>query len=287
MQDAAAEWDRHAPTYARLFGTLTGYIGRSMVHMVDARLPAHARILDIACGAGAVTIPALMRAQRLHAHKGETSLVVGADFSKAMVAHTERAAEGLGAPRELWRCEVQNGEALTYEDASFDAVFSCFGIFLFGDRRAGWREAARVLKPGGLFVTSVWQGPSDNQMLRAQMGPMVQALPPRLQPQPGAAGGWLEVATEVLLLDELRSTAPFEDLHCYPFRACIAIPSARDAWEALADNPVAGALIRQCTEAERAQVERGVLTHLEELAGGPDRALVLESVCNIVVAKRA
>jgi ubiquinone/menaquinone biosynthesis C-methylase UbiE len=40
----------------------TGVIGRAMVAMVDAKLPVNAQILDIACGVGAVALPALERA---------------------------------------------------------------------------------------------------------------------------------------------------------------------------------------------------------------------------------
>lgn len=53
---------------------------------------------------------------------------------------------------DLVRCEVHDGQALSLESGSFDAVSSSFGIFLFPDRHAGWREAARVLKAGGLLA---------------------------------------------------------------------------------------------------------------------------------------
>jgi len=146
MQDLTARaWDRHAPTYSQLFAPLTGFIARSMVTLAAPRLPLGARVLDIACGSGAVTLPAVERARAERHAGGPGGLVVGCDLSPAMVELTRAAATRLDADG-LFHCETQNGEALSYTDGSFDAAFSCFGIFLFGDRRQGWREAARVIR---------------------------------------------------------------------------------------------------------------------------------------------
>ena len=45
---------------------------------------------------------------------------------------------------------------LPFAAASFDAVVCQFGAMFFPDRVAGYREARRVLKPGGRFVFNVW-----------------------------------------------------------------------------------------------------------------------------------
>jgi ubiquinone/menaquinone biosynthesis C-methylase UbiE len=47
------------------------------------------------------------------------------------------------------RCAVRDGQALGLDDGTFDAAFSCFGIFLFQDRAAAWRSAAGAVRPGG------------------------------------------------------------------------------------------------------------------------------------------
>jgi len=46
--------------------------------------------------------------------------------------------------------------ALPFEDGTFDVVCCQFGAMFFPDRIAGYREARRVLRPGGRFVFSVW-----------------------------------------------------------------------------------------------------------------------------------
>ena len=46
------------------------------------------------------------------------------------------------------------------------AVVCQFGAMFFPDRVAGYREARRVLKPGGRFVFSVWDSLEHNPMTR-------------------------------------------------------------------------------------------------------------------------
>jgi len=52
--------------------------------------------------------------------------------------------------------------ALPFPDASFDLVCCQFGAMFFPDRPAGYREAKRVLKPGGVFLFSVWDRIGEN-----------------------------------------------------------------------------------------------------------------------------
>ena len=283
MLDVTARaWDSHAPTYARLFAPLTGFIARSMVSLAGPRLPPGARVLDIACGSGAVTLPLLERALAEQDAGRPGGLVTASDISPAMVELTRQAATRLGA-ENLVRCETQNGEALSYADGSFDAAFSCFGIFLFSDRRAGWREAARVLRPGGTFVTSVWQSAEHNPMLRAQIAPLLDALPPHLLPK---EKGWLEIAEPDALVAEVCAAAPVTDARAFTFRASFAIPDWSVLWQATLDNPIAGGLLRRCNERELAAVQDRWNHRFRELAGGDACPLVLDSTCSVLLATR-
>jgi SAM-dependent methyltransferase len=53
--------------------------------------------------------------------------------------------------------------ALPFEDRQFDLVVCQFGAMFFPDRIAGYREARRVLKPGGRFVFNVWDKIAANE----------------------------------------------------------------------------------------------------------------------------
>jgi ubiquinone/menaquinone biosynthesis C-methylase UbiE len=52
--------------------------------------------------------------------------------------------------------------ALPFENATFDLVCCQFGAMFFPDRSSAYREARRVLKPGGHFLFSVWDRIEEN-----------------------------------------------------------------------------------------------------------------------------
>lgn len=60
------------------------------------------------------------------------------------------------------RFEAVDATRLPYRDGDFDVVVSQFGIMFFPDRVAGYREARRVLAPGGTFLFNAWCSLDDN-----------------------------------------------------------------------------------------------------------------------------
>ena len=69
-----------------------------------------------------------------------------------------------GQPREgriTWR--QADALALPFEDQSFEAVACQFGVMFFPDKVQGYKEARRVLKPGGQFFFNVWDRISENE----------------------------------------------------------------------------------------------------------------------------
>lgn len=104
------------------------------------RLPAGARVLDVATGTADLAIDIARR------HPDAT--VVGLDPSRGMLAvgDTKLARRGLASRVSL---VVGDAQALPYEAASFDAATIAFGIRNVPDRALGLRELARVVKPGG------------------------------------------------------------------------------------------------------------------------------------------
>lgn len=63
-------------------------------------------------------------------------------------------------PRIEWR--QADALALPFENVAFDLVCCQFGAMFFPNRIAGYREARRVLEPGGRFLFSVWDRIEDN-----------------------------------------------------------------------------------------------------------------------------
>jgi SAM-dependent methyltransferase len=64
------------------------------------------------------------------------------------------AQSKLGSERILW----QQADALNlpFEDTVFDVVVCQFGVMFFPDKRRGFQEPLRVLRPGGHFLFNVW-----------------------------------------------------------------------------------------------------------------------------------
>jgi SAM-dependent methyltransferase len=107
-----------------------------------ARLRPGERVLDVACGTGALT-------RAVAARVGPHGIVIGLDVNDGMLAVARRKA-----PKIDWR--LGRAEALGFEAESFDAVVSQFGLMFFEDRRAALTEMMRVLGRGGRLTVAVW-----------------------------------------------------------------------------------------------------------------------------------
>jgi len=108
-------------------------------------------VLETAAGTGVVT-RALAAAL-----PAETRLTV-TDLNQPMLdqAKSRQPADS----RIEWR--QADALALPFEDRSFDAVACQFGVMFFPDKTQGYKEARRVLKPGGHFFFNVWDGIEEN-----------------------------------------------------------------------------------------------------------------------------
>jgi len=106
------------------------------------------RVLDVACGTGALT---RVVAQSV----GPDGRVVGLDLSPEMLAEARKFQldPSSAAPIE-WREGDVN--AIPFENESFDIVFCNFGLMFFPDRVAALKEMHRVLKPEGRLALAVW-----------------------------------------------------------------------------------------------------------------------------------
>ena len=109
------------------------------------------RVLETAAGTGIVT-RALARALPA------AVTIVATDLNQPMLDY---AAAQEGAETVTWR----QADALTlpFNDGDFDAVICQFGVMFFPDKRAAYREARRVLKPGGRFVFNAWDRIEENE----------------------------------------------------------------------------------------------------------------------------
>ncbi|MGE0442211.1 MAG: class I SAM-dependent methyltransferase [Gemmatimonadales bacterium] len=136
-------------------------------------------VLDVACGAGNLTIPA--------ARTGAS--VTGLDIAPNLIAAAEADA---AAARVRVRFEVGNAEALPFADDAFDVSMSMFGAMFAARPQLVARELFRVTRAGGTVAMANWTpGSFIGTMLRAHVA---AAPPPAGAPSPLAWGDPAQVA---------------------------------------------------------------------------------------------
>jgi ubiquinone/menaquinone biosynthesis C-methylase UbiE len=122
---------------------------QDIAHRVAALSPSS--VLETAAGSGVVT-------RALTPRLAPDASYVVTDLNQPMLDY---AATRQPADRRIrWR--KADAQALPFEDAAFDIVCCQFGVMFFPDRQTGYREAKRVLKPGGRFMFNVWDRIEEN-----------------------------------------------------------------------------------------------------------------------------
>ncbi len=142
MAEELAFKDEAAAEYDRAFAHVTTHFMPFL--MRAARIAPGMHVLDIATGTG-------LSAEAALAAVGPTGHVIAADVSPAMA---EKARERLGkAPNASFA--VEDGQALSFADRSFDVVLCNLGLMFFPAPVRGLSEFRRVLCPGGRVPVSV------------------------------------------------------------------------------------------------------------------------------------
>jgi SAM-dependent methyltransferase len=162
------------------------------------------RVLEIGCGAGALTLP-------LAEAVGAEGRVVAIDISEPMLALARRRVEERG----LRNVTLLLGDAqvFAFDPAAFDLATSRMGVMFFADPAAAFRNIGGALKPGGRLVFACWAALAENRHWLIAYDVAVRHLgPPAPRPahEPGpmafadpdyvrgilAAAGFAEIAIE-------------------------------------------------------------------------------------------
>ncbi len=141
MTESDRFWDKVAERYAKRPVSDEATYQRKLTE-TQSFLTPDMRILEFGCGTGTTAI----------SHAPHVQQVEAIDISENMLEIARRKASAAGAGNiNFTRGTLADFNADT---ASFDVVLGLNVIHLLPDRQAVIAEVARILKPGGIFVSS-------------------------------------------------------------------------------------------------------------------------------------
>jgi SAM-dependent methyltransferase len=143
--------------------------------LAAAKPVAGERIIDIGCGAGALSFAAL----------DAGALTTGVDVSEPLIAIARRRAEQRAPTAQF---VVADASAWVPEKKA-DVVVSRFGVMFFADPAAAFANIRNGTQPGGRLAFACWRPLAENDWA---LMPIIVALPflktPPMPPQPGTPG---------------------------------------------------------------------------------------------------
>ena len=210
------------------------------------------RFLDVACGSGALSIPAA----RLGAQVSAT------DISSAMVERLNARARAEGLSNLEVR--VMDGTALELEEETFDISGSQYGVMLFPDLPRGLSELARVTKPGGRVLLVAYGPPQEVEFLGFFIGAMKAVVPGFTGLPTDPVPLPFQVADPERLRQELAN-AGLRDIRVETITEKLEFQSAKHMWDWVTNsNPIGATMVADLTEEQGVAVQQALDGMLRE-----------------------
>lgn len=140
----------------------TYLVDGAMEFLALSKIPAGAKVLDVACGAGQTALPMAREGKK----------VTGIDIAGNLIEVAKKRARAEGLQIQF---DEGDAEALPYEDASFDVVFSLIGAMFAPQPQKVADEFARVCRPGGRIIMGNW---TPNGFVGQMFKTMAAHVPP-------------------------------------------------------------------------------------------------------------
>jgi ubiquinone/menaquinone biosynthesis C-methylase UbiE len=228
------------------------------------------RLLDVASGSGALSLPAARRGAQ----------VVAADISPAMVDHLKQRARAEGLTNV--QAYVMDAHALDLEEDSFDVAASQYGVMLVPDLPRALREMKRVTRPGGRVLLIAFGPPAQVEFIRFFVGAMQAVIPGfsglPMDPPPLP----FQVSDPQKLRQEMEK-AGIKDVLVHTVSQELAFRSAQDLWNSLThSNPIGAAWVAGLTQRQVQEVQNVLEDKLRQRAGDSSTA-VLTNMVNIAI----
>ncbi len=244
-------------TYERLMGRWSRMVG---VQFIDWLKPAKGlHWLDAGCGNGAFTEEIFANCQ--------PAAVTGIDPSPSQIDYARKRA---GVSKAEF--QVGDAQALSFADASFDAATMALVIAFIPDAAKAISELARVVKPGAIVATYMWDLPEGVPVL-----PMYKAIAALGYPVPLPPNA---AASKAEKLESLWKDAGLTQVQSKVISISTSFASLDDLWETLTlPSGPQGVFVAGLPEPARQELRKTLKTQVTVEADG---RIVYPSFANAV-----
>jgi SAM-dependent methyltransferase len=268
--EQSALWnDQAGRSWAELSDMLDRLLAPFVPLLMDEIAPVERRrVLDVGCGAGALTLAA--------AQSGSHCL--GVDISAPLIeAARERAVRRGLATADFVQADAQTH---AFDPPGFDALISRFGVMFFADPVAAFRNLRSAARPGATLACLAWRSAAENGFMIAAERAAATILP-QLPRRDENGPGQFAFADP----DRVRSiltNSGWQDVTVRPVEVTCTMPERDLALYARRMGPVGG-LLPSLDEALKSEVERRVDAAL--LPWVEDGTARFTAACWIVTAR--
>jgi ubiquinone/menaquinone biosynthesis C-methylase UbiE len=246
-----------------VIGTTLQLVGESLAEACDLRWDEE--VLDVAAGNGNATLAAARRGCN----------VTSTDYVPALLLRGAERARAEGLPVKF---QVADAEALPFDDASFDAVLSTFGVMFAPDHDRAASELARVCRPGGRIGLANW---TPKSLVGRMFKTLAHYLPPPAGMQPASLWG-LEAHLHSLFGRDAAGIAVTHQIHNFRYRSAAHFIEVFRAWY----GPVQKAFAALPADKAK-ELENELADLLESMNRAAGKALIVPSeYLEIVITRR-
>ena len=202
---AAAVWDKGGMNYDNISYSISDAIEHCIIRLAPKK---EEKILDVATGTGWAALKIAERGAR----------VTGIDFGKELI-ESARSKNHLNGHSPDFR--IGDAEKMEFENESFDAVISTFGVMFVSNPESAAKELSRVCRKNGRIALTTWL-PDSTIFGMFKVMKKYMNVPPNPPPSPFEWGSSERV-------NELLGDA-FELKFEYG-TTVMRVPGGNDAWE--------------------------------------------------------
>jgi ubiquinone/menaquinone biosynthesis C-methylase UbiE len=166
MNSTASNFTGSVPEYyeSGLVPVIFDDFAKDLANRVARQKPK--KVLELAAGTGVVT-------RKLRDLLAPDARIIASDLNMPML----EVAQKKFTDQENVSFETVDAMDLSLGDNTIDVVACQFGVMFFPDKVQSYREARRVLKPGGQYIFSLWGSHDENPFARITQSVVEDAFP--------------------------------------------------------------------------------------------------------------